>query len=536
MDTEVWKREKDACLLPPLVLLPDTGDTYGFRCPRQMNLKNSLLAGSGKGYNQKMVMDSVGFFRHFRGKYLEGSGLMCKGKNQGPMDLIMWGVTVVCMGLCWAGDPPPVKADTLDLGFRIETDRRIYPTGAEQEVVLKVVLDAPAAPPESDRAWVNISLVMDRSASMGGSKLARAKRAAAEVMAYLGPRDYFSLVVYGNGAETIVPAYHPMELNAFEHRLERIQAQGRTALYQGVIHGVREVRKFLYPYYIHRVLLLSDGQANVGPSTPSELAGLGRELVKERISVSTVGLGGDYNEDLMTRLSQSSDGNAYFAESEGDLSRIFSTELGDLLNVVATDVLVRITFSQGVLPLGLVGREGEIQGRTIDFTMNQLYGDQQKYALIKARLPRGRDGENRPLARADVVYKNVLNREREAVEDKAEVSFTKDREASGESANLEVIRDYQLTLNALAHEKAIELADQGQTGRAGAHLRKSASRLKEIGAIYRDEILLNEARFTREYADEIEKIGMGNQQRKRMRTKIFQWKNQQPYQPIFIRD
>ena len=71
--------------------------------------------------------------------------------------------------------------------------------------------------------------------------------------------------------------------------------------------------------YVHRIILLSDGQANVGPSSPGDLGRLGAALLKEGISVTTIGVGTNYNEDLMARLSQKSDGNTYFAEAERDL-------------------------------------------------------------------------------------------------------------------------------------------------------------------------------------------------------------------------
>ena len=84
-----------------------------------------------------------------------------------------------------------------------------------------------------------------------------------------------------------------------------------------------------------------DGLANVGPASPDDLGRLGASLMKEHISVSTIGLGTDYNEDLMTKLSGQSDGNSYFAETSDDLPGIFTKELGDVLSVVASKVSVK---------------------------------------------------------------------------------------------------------------------------------------------------------------------------------------------------
>src|SRR5205085_8842601 len=121
-----------------------------------------------------------------------------------------------------------------------------------------------------------------------------------------------------------------------EEAICSIEAGGNTALHGGVSRGAAEIRRHLDDgHYVNRIILLSDGLANVGPSTPEELGRLGTSLMKEGISVTTIGLGLGFNEDLMTRLAQRSDGNTYFVESSADLPRIFAAELGDVLNVVA---------------------------------------------------------------------------------------------------------------------------------------------------------------------------------------------------------
>ena len=113
---------------------------------------------------------------------------------------------------------------------------------------------------------------------------------------------------------------------------------------------------------MNRVILLSDGQANVGPKSATELGELGMSLGKEGISVTTIGLGAGYNEDLMANLAGYSDGNHAFVENAEDLVRIFNYEFGDVLSVVAQDLVIRIQLMDGVRPMRLLGRDGEILG------------------------------------------------------------------------------------------------------------------------------------------------------------------------------
>src|SRR5690606_35247421 len=108
--------------------------------------------------------------------------------------------------------------------------------------------------------------------------------------------------------------------------------------------------------------LLSDGQANVGPSSPNELGRLGEASGKRGISITTIGLGLGYNEDLMAQLAMRSDGNHGFAETGDELIAMFNHELGDVLSVIGQDVDIEIEFDKGVRPLRGLNRDIEIRG------------------------------------------------------------------------------------------------------------------------------------------------------------------------------
>ncbi len=336
----------------------------------------------------------------------------------------------------------------------------------------------------------------------------------------------FSVVVYDTNVHTIVPAQSAGYVDRIVRTIENIQAGGNTALFGGVSQGAAEIRKHLENDFIHRIVLLSDGLANVGPRMPEDLGRLGASLLKENISVTTVGVGTDYNEDLMARLAQNSDGNTYFVESGVDLPRIFAAELGDVLNVVATQVNVTITLPGTVQPVEIIGREGRILGQKIELFMNQLYGDQQKYALVKIRLPASGRGpaDNRP-GRGSLP--ESLTRQPERSRGTSLVSFSRDPVQVETSANPEVVREYQLNLKALAQEKAIQLSDEGRQPEAVTALKHSAETLRQVGRLYKDSELLKEAEAIEAQADQIEEEGMSKKSRKVLRTQSYQQKNQQ---------
>ena len=437
-------------------------------------------------------------------------------------------VTFLVAAIGWSLDAAPVAGiSDSQVACRVEIDRKILPVDGVQRAIVKVTLDAPPPPQTRERPAVNLAIVLDRSGSMAGDKLNKAKEAAIEALRRLSPQDIFSLVVYDHNVRTIVPAQSAGNVEWIEGRIRNIRSGGNTALFGGVSQGAAEVRKNIGSHYVHRVILLSDGLANVGPSTPDDLGRLGTALIKEDISVTTVGVGTDYNEDLMTRLAQNSDGNSYFVESSYDLPRIFASELGDVLSVVAKKVQLLIEVPDGVRPMGIIGRQGRIRGRSVELYLNQLYGSQEKYALVEVEIAGGKSGEQKDIAFASVTYENPFTRKNETATGQVTASFSKDREEVKQSTNIGVYREYELNLDAMAKDKAISLADEGRKKEAVDELKESARRLRQAGTDYDDVRLLEKADDAEEQAAELEKAGMTKKQRKIMRTESFQMKTQQ---------
>ncbi|RTZ98289.1 MAG: hypothetical protein DSY89_09800 [Deltaproteobacteria bacterium] len=447
--------------------------------------------------------------------------------------ILAGGVTIAGIVLTIAGGfISSAAAKTMDgkVQCRIELDREVLPANVTRRAILKVTLDAPPSPASRKRPAVNLAIVLDRSGSMSGRKLAKAKEGAITALRRLTPGDIFSLVAYNHLVDTIIPAQSVRHPAAIEDQIRQIRAGGNTALFGGVSQGAAEVRKYVNEAFVHRVILLSDGLANVGPNTPEDLGRLGAALIKEGISVTTVGVGIDYNEDLMTRLSQNSDGNTYFVESSADLPRIFASELGDVLNVVAQEVQIVIHLADTVRPLRIIGREGRIRGRSVEFSLNQLYGSQEKYALVEVEIAGGKDGESREIAYAETIYQNPFTHRQDISSDRLVAWFTSDDTRVEQSVNPAVQREYELNLNAVAQEQAIALSDDGRPKEAARALKESARRLKASGKRLKDDRLLKKAEEIEAQADKIESTGMSKRARKVLRTESYQMKQQQQSQ------
>ncbi len=418
--------------------------------------------------------------------------------------------------------PAPVR-------LQVEVDRLVLPANAVERAIVKISLDCLPPVRAKARPPVNLALVIDRSGSMNGERIAQAREAALELVRRLGPEDIISLVVYDGLVDVLVPAQKiGRNRSGLEEAIRGITSRGMTALHEGVVRGAAEVRRHIEePGYVHRVILLSDGQANVGPQSPDELGRLGARLLTEGVSVTTIGLGLGFNEDLMARLAQRSDGNTYFVEHSADLPRIFATELGDVLNVVARRVVIEVEFPAGVRPVRLVGREGEISGQRAELKLNQLYGGQERFALVEVEVDPAKAGATREIARAQVRYEDVENQRLATLAASGKVKFSADQAVIVASANHQVQADYAANLLAMTKDEAIALVDAGRRDEAGRLLSARSAELRQMADTYDNKVVAQAAAPAALEAERVAREGLDNSQRKSYRTESLQVRNQQ---------
>ena len=412
---------------------------------------------------------------------------------------------------------------------RVESDYSVRLADKAGEAYVKVTLAADKVA-AANRPSVNLAIVLDRSGSMSGDKIVKAREAACEAIRRLDAKDIVSVVAYDNRSEVVVPAQYVTEKEAIIARINSIQPCGSTALFDGVSAGAAELKKFKGKCEISRVLLLSDGQANVGPSSAEELGRYGALLMKDGIAVSTVGLGVDYNEDLMTRLSQKSDGNSYFVEKSDDLPRIFASELGDVLSVAATKVALKVKFGVGFTPVALIGRDGRILDGVVTIDLNQLYGGQEKYVIVKCDAAPGSVGSAREIAKAEVSYIDPKDEKAVTVTGVGTVTYSADAAAVAASINKGVVRERALNENAMRSEEALRLADRGEFEKASLLIQRNYDNSVQVqGMIGPDAALMSDADMQLENSQNMNSSGFTGRTRKKMRTSSFQLFNQQKW-------
>jgi Ca-activated chloride channel family protein len=360
--------------------------------------------------------------------------------------------------------------------------------GQKSTVYLKVGLHGQQAG-NARRPPVNICLAIDRSGSMTGEKLTRARDGAIAALRRLAPEDTVSVVAYDDTVSVLVPASAASERRAIEEGIAVLQPGGGTALYAGVVKCAQQVRSRFAPERVNRIILLSDGQANVGPSSPAELGALGAELMAQGISVSTVGLGLDYNEDLMTELALRSDGRHTFVEHAGDLTAFLDGELTAVTSIVASEVDVHVRCRGSARPVRVLGRPATIVGQTAHASFGKVYGGREHFFVVELEVPAGGAGGERPLVDVDLTYRDLVNGKTETrtAAASARVSTSeKDVATHIDSAVMSVV---EMSIADLASERALALRDQGHVEEARAVLNENAERLQEKMQVYQDKRL-----------------------------------------------
>jgi Ca-activated chloride channel family protein len=271
----------------------------------------------------------------------------------------------------------------------------------------------------SERKAAHLTFLVDVSGSMQSpDKLPLAKRSLRMLVDNLRDGDTVALVTYAGGVKLALPPTG-LEHKALIHAaIEDLTAGGSTAMASGIQLAYQQAMKTLDGDSVSRVLILSDGDANVGPTSHEEILQLIRGYVKEGITVTTLGFGmGNYKDMLMEQFADQGNGNHFYVDSLLAARRIFQEQLGGTLEVIAQDVKLQVEFDPAqVARYRLVGYEnrdiadrdfrndkvdaGEIgSGHTVtalyELELKPQAGEGLATVRLRAKRPRGESASER---------------------------------------------------------------------------------------------------------------------------------------------
>ena len=233
-------------------------------------------------------------------------------------------------------DMPSPTAGDVTMTARL-TSSKILPGAQTQDVAVTITANAPRS---QTRPPLSLAVVIDRSGSMNGVPMRNAKAAAAELVGQLAEADAFTIVTFSSGDEVIAPIARATAANKAAARaaIDRIWDDGGTCTSCGLLSGASELGRSPIVGGLRRIVLISDGQANVGVWHRDELAQLASKTASNGVSISSVGVGLDFDEVTMTKLADVGRGTYYFVEDTANLGAMFQRELGGLTETIASDL------------------------------------------------------------------------------------------------------------------------------------------------------------------------------------------------------
>lgn len=332
--------------------------------------------------------------------------------------------------------------------------------GREQTVDVLVRVRPPEAEADGrSRRRLNLAVVLDRSGSMDGAKMERAVEAAGYCVEQLLPSDRLSVVVFDDVVEVLVPSQRVEDKAGLKRLLSGVRARNSTALHEAWVRGGMQVSEHLDGEAVNRVLLITDGLANVGLTDTDEIVAQARGLFERGVSTSTIGIGADFNEDLLMPMARAAGGNAWHVAEAAEMQRVFSVELEGLLAQFAHDVSLGLVPSDGVRVVDMLNDFDLTE--TGRYRLPDLQSGSPLDLVFRLEVPARAAGARTRLLDLRLGFTPRGARGAEVMRHAFEVEFTEAGEAERAGPNAEVAKAVQLLMNARARREAVRWMDRG---------------------------------------------------------------------------
>jgi len=277
-----------------------------------------------------------------------------------------------CGGTLEFEDQPTRYAQGSFLDAQMELDQINAPAGQMVDRHLLVSLRTPTQVPEkfqaqteSGRPPLSLNVVLDVSGSMNGVKIEHTKKAIKMVSRILREGDHLAMSVFSDDAQVVFKpsAFSKRARKKFESLLEEVQPGGMTALFAGLDLGLQQAQAMQSENNL--TMLLSDGEANVGETDLEIIGNLAKQAAGSGLIVSTLGVGANYNEALMTEIAIQGKGRFYHIQSTDEIVPMITGELGEAADVAARDVKIHIQLPKdaALIPLSAMYSCGMYRSR-----------------------------------------------------------------------------------------------------------------------------------------------------------------------------
>ncbi|CAM3951352.1 VWA domain-containing protein [Corallococcus sp. ZKHCc1 1396] len=411
-------------------------------------------------------------------------------------------LTALVLGLPRGEDTPPTPHVVVTTPLPPATPPPVFQTGATGSILVKSRLAHPYLPVGASETYVtvdltgmevagakrspvNLAVVIDRSGSMSGYKLQQAKQAARHLVTLLREEDRLAIVHYGSDVKSLpsLPAT-PANRERMAQFIDGIWDDGGTNISAGLSVGRTQLASAMGGRAsVHRLILMSDGQPTEGVSDEEGLKNVVREIRAAGITVSSIGVGTDFNEDLMQAFAEYGAGAYGFLEDASQLSNLFQRDLQQATTAVARNVELSFELPPGTTLGEVLGYRAHQAGNTVRVAMPDFSAGQVERVVVRLNVTAPTAGQSVQVAGLKLTYTDLIARHN--VEDQSrltamatnvqeEVVQRQDKEATVYAARARGAQNLQ---------KAAEAMSQGKKDEARSYLKMNQSLLWEAGNV-----------------------------------------------------
>jgi Ca-activated chloride channel family protein len=371
--------------------------------------------------------------------------------------------------------------------------RAIIPLPEAQVIyLLAEILPDPRARDQSQKreSRLNLTLVLDHSNSMNGTRLDKVKVAAHQIIDQLNDGDIISVVSFNDRAEVIIPAT-PINnnKNGLKARISMMVASGGTEIFNGLSAGVEQNKRYLGPKLVNHIVLLTDGNTFGDQEKCLELA---RNATRQGVSISAMGLGQEWNDQFLDELASATGGSSSYINSASAVVKFLNDHVRNLSNAFAErvritvapdpDVKLESAFKLAPHPQPLAITDAYIQ-------LGSLQANRLISVLFQFQLPAKMDHGFRSISRL-VTHGEILSNQQQQFQAVSDLSLEITDNPPPEDPPIAILDALgKLTLYRM-QERAQEALASGDVKEATRRLENLATRLLEMG----EEDLAHQAR------------------------------------------
>lgn len=296
------------------------------------------------------------------------------------------------------------------------------------EQYLEVSIAADESKVTRQRVPVNLVVVLDRSGSMAGQKLAEAQRAAKVLVEQLGPNDRLAVVDFGSDVRTLesqrADAAGKERLNAF---IDGVRDNGSTNIALALTAAQKLIQPLVPEFKASRIIFLSDGQPTEGVVDAPTLARQVEGLHENGLTVSALGVGVDFNGALMRELADKGAGFYGFIEDAARLAGVFRRELNEAGQTVARNLELELELPAGVELVEVYGRDAQRVGTRVRLPLYDFSPGQSVRLTAKLTVrSQAQVGAKLQVANVHLTYSDLLKDARVASVGVVEATVTDD--------------------------------------------------------------------------------------------------------------